>query len=151
MACQLLELAEQEGVSLLLPADVMICDSISEQATGKVVPISGVPPNKYIADIGPLTIELFSQQIRQCQVVFWNGPMGVYEIPQFAGGTRALAEVLAALDSTTIVGGGSTAEIVEEMGLTHKMTHVSTGGGASLKFLEGKNLPSINALLDKEQ
>ena len=151
LAHQLLEAAKQNGASLLLPTDVMLSDSISEQATGEVVPVAEVAPNKYIADIGPRTIELFSQQIKQCRTVFWNGPMGVYEIPQFARGTRALVEVLANLKATSIIGGGSTAEIVEEMNLTGKMTHVSTGGGASLKFLEGKSLPGIAVLLDKEQ
>jgi len=138
-------------VSLLLPIDAMVSDSISPQATGEVVSIADIPPNKYLADIGPQTIELFSQQIRQCRTVFWNGPMGVYEIPQFARGTRVLVELLANLKATTIIGGGSTAEIVEEMKLTDKMTHVSTGGGASLRFLEGKSLPGVDVLLDKEQ
>lgn len=151
LAHQLIEAAEGNGASLLLPTDVIVSDSISEQATGEVVPIAEIPLNKYIADIGPQTIELFSQQIRQCRTVFWNGPMGVYEIPQFARGTRVLVELLADLKATTIIGGGSTAEIVEEMKLTHKMTHVSTGGGASLKFLEGKNLPGVAVLLDKEK
>ena len=150
LAHQLIEAAKQNGASLFLPVDVMVSDSISEQATGEVVPIARIPPNKYIADIGPQTVELFSQQIRQCRTVFWNGPMGVYEIPRFAQGTKALVELLANLKATTIIGGGSTAEIVEEMKLTHKMTHVSTGGGASLKFLEGKSLPGVAVLLDRE-
>ena len=150
LAHQLIEAAKQNGVSLFLPLDVMVSDSISEQATGEVVPIARIPPNKYIADIGPQTVELFSQQIRQCRTVFWNGPMGVYEIPRFAQGTKELAELLADLKATTIIGGGSTAEIVEEMKLTHKMTHVSTGGGASLKFLQGKRLPGVAVLLDRE-
>ena len=150
LAHQLIEAAKQNGASLFLPVDVMVSDSISEQATGEVVPIARIPPNKYIADIGPQTVELFSQQIRQCRTVFWNGPMGVYEIPRFAQGTKALVELLANLKTTTIIGGGSTAEIVEEMKLTHKMTHVSTGGGASLKFLEGKSLPGVAVLPDRE-
>lgn len=151
LAHQILKTAEKNGVSLLLPTDVMVSDSISPQAAGEVVSIADIPPNKYIADIGPETIELFSQQIRQCRTVFWNGPMGVYEIPQFARGTRVLVELLANLKATTIIGGGSTAEIVEEMKLTDKMTHVSTGGGASLRFLEGKSLPGVDVLMDKEQ
>lgn len=150
LAHQLVETAKGNEASLLLPIDVIVSDSISKQATGEVVPIAEIPLNKYIADIGPQTVELFSQQIRQCRTVFWNGPMGVYEIPQFAQGTRALVKLLANLKATTIIGGGSTAEIVEEMKLTHKMTHVSTGGGASLKFLEGKSLPGVAVLLDKE-
>ncbi len=150
LAHQLIEAAKQNGASLFLPVDVMVSDSISEQATGEVVPLARIPPNKYIADIGHQTVELFSQQIRQCRTVFWNGPMGVYEIPRFAQGTKALVELLANLKATTIIGGGSTAEIVEEMKLTHKMTHVSTGGGASLKFLQGKSLPGVAVLLDRE-
>jgi len=150
VAHQLIEAAKQNGASLFLPVDVMVSDSISEQATDELVPIARIPPNKYIADIGHQTVELFSQQIRQCRTVFWNGPMGVYEIPRFAQGTKALVELLANLKATTIIGGGSTAEIVEEMKLTHKMTHVSTGGGASLKFLEGKSLPGVAVLPDRE-
>jgi len=150
VAHQLIEAAKQNGASLFLPVDVMVSDSVSEQATDELVPIARIPPNKYIADIGHETVELFSQQIRQCRTVFWNGPMGVYEIPRFAQGTKALVELLANLKATTIIGGGSTAEIVEEMKLTHKMTHVSTGGGASLKFLEGKSLPGVAVLPDRE-
>lgn len=150
VAHQLIEAAKQNGASLFLPVDVMVSDSISEQATGELVPIARIPPNKYIVDIGHQTVELFSEQIRQCRTVFWNGPMGVYEIPRFAQGTKALVELFANLKATTIIGGGSTAEIVEEMKLTHKMTHVSTGGGASLKFLEGKSLPGVAVLQDRE-
>ncbi len=149
LAHQLLEVAGHNGASLLLPVDVVVSDSISEQAAGEVVQITGIPPNKYIADIGPQTVELFSQEIKKCRTIFWNGPMGVYEIPPFTRGTRALVELLANVKATTVVGGGSTAEIVEEMNLTHKMTHVSTGGAASLKFLEGQTLPGVAALLDR--
>lgn len=149
LAHRLLQAAQQNGASLLLPVDVIVSDSISEQATGQVVSVTVIPPSKYVADIGPQTIELFSREIEQCRTVFWNGPMGVHELPQFARGTTALAELLASLKATTVVGGGSTAEIVEEMNLTPKMTHVSTGGGASMKFLEGENLPGVAVLLDK--
>ena len=149
LAHDLTETAKQNGVSLLLPTDVIVADSISTEATGEIIPVTNIPTNKNIVDIGPKTIELFSQTIKQCQTVFWNGPMGVYEIPQFAQGTKAMAELLASLTATTIVGGGSTAEIVAEMNLAEKMNHVSTGGGASLNFLEGKILPGVNVLLDK--
>jgi len=151
LAHELMEAAKRKGVSLLVPADVMVADSINAEATGEIVPIADIPTNKSIVDIGPKTVELFSQQIRQCQTVFWNGPMGVYEIPQFARGTKAMVELLASMKATTVIGGGSTAEIVEEMNLTHKMTHVSTGGGASLNFLKGKSLPGVSVLLDKEK
>lgn len=148
-ANQLVEAARQKGVFLSLPVDVMVAPSIGTNAIGETVPIANIPATKYIVDIGPQTIDLFSQQIRRCQTVFWNGPMGIYEIPQFAQGTKAMVELLASLKATTIVGGGSTADIVDDMKLTAKMTHVSTGGGASLTFLEGKSLPGISALLDK--
>jgi phosphoglycerate kinase len=151
LAHELMEATKQKGVPLLLPVDVMVADSISAEATGEIVPIADIPKGKSIVDIGPKTVDLFSQQMRQCKTVFWNGPMGVYEIPQFARGTKALVELLASIKATTIVGGGSTAEIVEEMNLAHKMTHVSTGGGASLNFLKGKPLPGISVLLDKEK
>ena len=149
LAQELMEAAKRKGVSLFLPVDVMVADNINAEAIGEVVPIADIPANKNIVDIGPKTIELFSQQIRQCKTVFWNGPVGVYEIPQFAQGTKAMVELLASIKATTIVGGGSTAEIVGEMNLAHKMTHVSTGGGASLNFLEGKKLPGVSVLLDK--
>jgi phosphoglycerate kinase len=149
LAHQLMDAAKQNGVSLLLPTDVVVADSISTEATGDAVPIANIPSNKYIVDIGPETIELFSQRIRQCRTVFWNGPMGVYEIPQFAQGTKDIVELLANIKATTIVGGGSTAEVVEGMKLTQRMTHVSTGGGASLTFLEGKALPGVAVLLDR--
>jgi phosphoglycerate kinase len=149
LARALMDAANQKDVSLFLPVDVMVADSIIAESPGQVVEVPNIPQSKSIVDIGPRTIEIFSQQIRQCQTIFWNGPMGVFEIHQFAEGTRAMAELLASLKSTTIVGGGSTAEIVEVMNLANKMTHVSTGGGASLNFLEGKNLPGVTVLLDK--
>jgi len=149
LAKELMETAKRNRCNLLLPLDVIVADNISPEAAGEVVRVREIHANKNIVDIGPQTINLFSEKIRQSKTVFWNGPMGVYEIEQFAGGTKAMAELLASLKATTIVGGGSTAEIVEEMGLANKMTHVSTGGGASLKFLEGKTLPGVAALLDK--
>jgi phosphoglycerate kinase len=141
--------AGAKGISLLLPVDVMVTDSISNESTGEVVAISNIPNNRYIVDIGPRTIELFKTNIKSCATIFWNGPMGVCEIPQFASGTREMVKLLSELNATTVIGGGSTAEIVEEMHLSDKMTHVSTGGGASLKFMEGKDLPGVAVLLDK--
>jgi phosphoglycerate kinase len=149
MAQELIETARRNGRALLLPVDLVVANSISIEGKGEVVPVNNIPVNKSIVDIGPQSITLFSEKIRQCKTVFWNGPMGVYEIEQFAAGTKAIAELLASLKATTIVGGGSTAEIVEEMKLANKMTHVSTGGGASLKFLEGRTLPGVAVLLDK--
>jgi phosphoglycerate kinase len=149
LANNILKYIEKERISLSLPVDIMITDSIDSQAKGEIVSITEIPSDKYIVDIGPKTIELFSRQLKKCRTIFWNGPMGIYEIPQFANGTKAMVNLLANLKITTIVGGGSTAEIMEEMNLTDKMTHVSTGGGASLEFLEGKTLPGIAVLQDK--
>jgi phosphoglycerate kinase len=149
LARELMEVADSKNVSLLLPLDVLVADSISKEATGHTVEVSNISENESIVDIGPQTIEMFSQQLRSCRTVFWNGPVGVYEIEQFSAGTRAMAELLAGLKATTVVGGGSTAEIVEELHLANKMSHVSTGGGASLQFLEGKTLPGVAVLQDK--
>lgn len=149
LAQKLIEHIEQNGVSLLLPVDVIVTDNIGRQGKGSVATITEIPSDKYIVDIGHETVKLFSQHLKKSRTIFWNGPMGIYEIPQFADGTRAMVNLLANLPSTTIVGGGSTAEIVEEMNLTDKMTLVSTGGGASLEFLEGKTLPGVAVLKDK--
>jgi len=148
---ELLQEAEEQKAPLLLPVDVVVAEQIKTEAKVKIVPTTEVPHNVHIVDIGPQTIKLFSGELRKCCTIAWNGPMGVYEIPEFGEGTRSMAKLLSSLAATTIVGGGSTAEIVGEMGLAHKMTHVSTGGGASLRLLEGVALPGVEALLDKEQ
>jgi phosphoglycerate kinase len=148
---ELLQEAQEHNVALLLPLDVVAAEGITAEAEAETVPATEVPNDLYIVDIGPRTIELFSNELRRCRTIMWNGPVGVYEIPRFGEGTRSMARLLASLNSTTVVGGGSTAEIVEEMGLAGEMTHVSTGGGASLRFLEGATLPGVEALLDKEQ
>lgn len=148
LANNLITTAKNTNVSLYLPLDVIVADSIDEKAKFSIAPVSMIPSNKYIVDIGPQTIELFSDNLKQCRTIFWNGPMGVYEIPQFSKGTKSMAELLANLPATTVVGGGSTAEIVTEMHLGFKMTHVSTGGGASMSFLEGKTLPGVEVLID---
>lgn len=149
LANQLIAAAKKNNISLLLPLDVIVADSIDEQSRFAIAPISMVPSGKYIVDIGPQTIELFTEELKKCRTIFWNGPMGVYEIPAFSRGTKKMAELLANLTATTVVGGGSTAEIVTEMNLAFKMTHVSTGGGASMSFLEGKTLPGVEVLLDE--
>lgn len=148
---ELLQEAEEQKAPLLLPVDVVVAEQIKTEAKVKIVPTTEVPHNVHIVDIGPQTIKLFSGELRKCCTIAWNGPMGVYEIPEFGEGTRSMAKLLSSLAATTIVGGGSTAEIVGEMGLAHKMTHVSTGGGASLRLLEGVALPGVEALLDREQ
>ena len=136
-------------VRLLLPEDVVVTDTPGAGASGLIVPVTQVPADRMIADIGPETIALYSDALSTCRTVVWNGPMGVFEIPQFSEGTRALASVLAGLDAMTVIGGGSTAEAVAQLGLTEKMSYVSTGGGASLQFLTGKVLPGIAVIPDK--
>jgi len=149
-AVGLMEKASRNGVRLLLPVDVIVADGLDAEAKVKVVSIENIPPRLRIVDIGPQTIKNFSEELHKCKTIFWNGPMGIYEIPQFAEGTKAMARLLAGLDATTIIGGGSTAEIVIEMKLADKMTFVSTGGGATLRFLSGEPLPGVEALLNKE-
>lgn len=149
MVVKLMEAAVQNRTNLLLPVDVVVTEEFSAEADTKTVSVENIPPKWKIADIGPQTIRIFQVELSKCRTVFWNGPMGIYEIPQFASGTQAMARFLAGLKATTVVGGGSTAEVVTEMGLTGKMTFVSTGGGASLSFLGGRTLPGVEALLDK--
>jgi len=146
---KMIKKAQTQGVRLLLPTDVMVCEKIEVRASCKVVAVRDVPANWFIVDIGPDTIQKFTQEIRRGKTVFWNGPMGVFEIPAFSNGTRAIAKALGESKATTVVGGGSTAEAVEQMGLSEKMTHVSTGGGASLELLEGKELPGVAVLQSK--
>ena len=148
-AGRLIEMAASNGVRLLLPVDVVVVDEINDEVKGKAVSIESISPRQRIVDIGSQTVWNFHEELRGCQAVFWNGPMGIYEMPQFAEGTRAMAKLLAGLEATTIIGGGSTAEIITNMGLDDKMSFVSTGGGASLKFLGGRSLPGVEALLDK--
>ncbi len=149
LAKDLLKEAEEWGVPLLLPVDVVVAEEIKAEASTKVVPITNIPSDSYLVDIGPKTIELFSSRLRKCHTIMWNGPLGIYEIPQFVQGTRSLAKLLSTVNATTVIGGGSSAEIVQEMGLTDKMTHVSTGGGASLRFLQGLPLPGVEVLPNK--
>ena len=149
-AVKLMRDAAQRGVRLMLPVDVVVADKLSAGAEVKVVSVKSIPPDWRIVDIGPQTISNFSQELRRCKTIFWNGPMGMYEIPQFAQGTQAMARLLAGLEATTIIGGGSTAEVVTAMKLVDRMTFVSTGGGASLRFLSGGTLPGVEVLLDKE-
>jgi phosphoglycerate kinase len=150
LAKKLLQEAEEWGVPFLLPIDAVVAEEIKAGAPTIVVSIARIPSGSHIVDIGPQSIELFCSELRKCRTIMWNGPMGIYEIPQFAQGTRSIASFLSKLNATTIIGGGSSAEIVQEMGLTAKMTHVSTGGGASLRFLEGVTLPGVKVLLDKK-
>ena len=149
-AAGIIEKAERNGVRLLLPVDVIVAYGINDKTEIRTVIPENIPPNMSIVDIGPQTIENFSLVLKQCQTIFWNGPMGVYEVPQFAEGTKSMARLLAGLDVTTIIGGGSTAEVVTEMKLSDKMSFVSTGGGASLRFLGGKTLPGVEVIANKK-
>lgn len=149
LAKELLQEAEEWKVPLILPVDMVVADEIKVNTVTKVVPISDMPPTGWLVDIGPKTVELFSNELKKCHTIMWNGPLGVYEIAQFAQGTRSLAELLSTVNAVTVIGGGSSAEIIHEMGLTDKMAHVSTGGGASLRFLEGLPLPGVEALPNK--
>jgi len=148
-AARLMEKATVNKVNLILPVDAVVADEINLDAKGTVVPIGKIQPQQRIVDIGTRTILTFSEKLARCKTVFWNGPMGIYEVPQFANGTVAMANVLAGLNASTIIGGGSTSDAVTNMGLADKMTFVSTGGGASLMLVGGQKLPGVEALLDK--
>jgi len=150
LARELVQAAKECEVSFLLPIDVLVAEEIKAGVPTRVVPTTDIPSGRHIVDIGPQSIELFYSELRKCRTIMWNGPMGIYEIPQFAQGTKSIASFLSNLNATTIIGGGSSAEIVQEMGLTDKMTHISTGGGASLRFLEGVTLPGVKVLLDNK-
>jgi phosphoglycerate kinase len=142
-------LLDQAGTQIVLPVDVTIADAFDNDANRQVVAPDAVPEGWRILDIGPKTIDTFESALNGANTVVWNGPLGVFEMPNFAKGTFAVAELLATLDAVTIIGGGDSAAAVKEAGLANEMTHVSTGGGASLTFLEGKVLPGIAALDDK--
>jgi phosphoglycerate kinase len=150
LARELLQEAEERKVPFLLPIDAVVTEEIKAGASTRVVPTTGIPSASHVVDIGPQSVELFCSEMAKCRTIIWNGPVGIYEIPEFARGTRSIASYLATLNATTVIGGGSSVEVVQEMGLSDKMTHVSTGGGASLRFLEGVALPGVEVLLDKE-
>lgn len=146
---ELTEQADARGVRLLLPPDVVVSENLEGTGIVKAVPADAIPDGWVIVDIGPATIEEFSRVLQTCRTVVWSGPMGIFEIPAFAEGTRAIAGVMAGLDAVTVVGGGSTVEAVTRSGAADRMTHVSTGGGASLEFLSGDILPGVAALPDR--
>ncbi|MFH1927067.1 MAG: phosphoglycerate kinase [Chloroflexota bacterium] len=141
-------LMERSGGKLILPVDVTVADAFSADANYKVVAVDEVKEGDLILDIGPATVERFREVLAAAKMVVWNGPMGVFELTPFAKGTMAVAEILAGLDAVTIIGGGDSVAAVEQAGLADRMTHISTGGGASLKFLEGVVLPGLAALDD---
>jgi phosphoglycerate kinase len=146
---EMIAAAEKRGIKLLLPRDVVAADAIKNPSVVKVVSAEAIPADLYGLDIGPEAVKEYTAEIKQARTVIWNGPMGVFEEPQFANGTKEIANALAASQGTTIIGGGDSAAAVEHFGLADKMTHISTGGGASLEFLEGKELPGVAVLTDK--
>jgi phosphoglycerate kinase len=148
-AGQMMAQAEAKGVKLLLPLDTVVTDNFKAPTTVKTVNVAAIPAELQGVDIGPETVKLFAAAVESAKTVIWNGPMGVFEMPQFAAGTRAIAEALTRSAGTTIVGGGDSAAAVEQMGFADRVTHVSTGGGASLEFMEGIVLPGVAALTDK--
>lgn len=146
----ILQKAEELGVTIILPRDVVVAERLEASPTARVVSVEQIPADCMIVDIGPLTVAEFTKELQKCRTVAWNGPMGIFEIPQYSEGTKSIATALAGLDATTVIGGGSTVEAVTQLGLADRMTHVSTGGGASLQFLSGKILPGVAVLAGKE-
>ena len=149
LAKQLMENAKQKGVKLLLPVDTVVAKAFAADAEHMTVSANAIPAGWQGLDIGEKTRELFAAEIKNAKTVIWNGPMGVFEFPEFAKGTEAVAKACAECGGTTIIGGGDSASAVKKLGYADKMTHISTGGGASLEFLEGKVLPGVAALNDK--
>ncbi|WP_404454174.1 phosphoglycerate kinase [Virgibacillus necropolis] len=149
VAKQFMEKAKEKGVRLLIPEDAVVADDFSEGANTKIVAIDEIPADWEALDIGPKTRETFSGIVAESRLVIWNGPMGVFEFNAFAGGTQKVAEALAETNGYTVIGGGDSAAAVEKFGFADQMDHVSTGGGASLEFMEGKVLPGLEALDDK--
>lgn len=149
MAQGLIEEAKKRGVNFLLPVDVVVAVAADPGADRKTVPVEKIPTDWMALDIGPESVARFSEVLQAARTVIWNGPMGVFEMEPFAKGTEAIARVLAETDATTVIGGGDSVAAVKKAGVAQKITHISTGGGASLEFLEGKQLPGVVALLDK--
>jgi phosphoglycerate kinase len=146
----LVDEARRKRVRLMLPTDAVVAPQLHHRARTRVVPITDVPKDQMVVDVGPATIKAYTEHLAKARTIFWNGPMGVFEMPQMAEGTNAIAKFLARRARNgvvVVVGGGDSVAAVERLGLTDKMTHVSTGGGASLEFLEGKTLPGVAALL----
>ena len=140
---------EKAGDKLVLPVDAVIADKFEAEANSQVVDVDAIPAGWRMMDVGPKTLELYKQALEGAKLIVWNGPVGVFEMPKFAEGTFALAKLLAESGATTVIGGGDSASAVKKAGVAKQMTHVSTGGGASLEFLEGKELPGVAALMDK--
>ena len=149
LAGEILKMASDKGVKFMLPVDVVAADEFANDSPHDVYAVDEIPDDRMGLDIGPETIKLYTDALKTAKTVVWNGPMGVFEMENFAVGTKAIAECLAEIDATTVIGGGDSAAAVAKFGLADKMTHISTGGGASLEFLEGKELPGI-AIIDEK-
>ncbi|MGD6778707.1 phosphoglycerate kinase [Sutcliffiella horikoshii] len=150
LAKSFMEQAKEKGVNMYMPVDVVVADDFSNDANTKIVPIEEIPSDWEGLDCGPKSREIYADVIKNSKLVIWNGPMGVFELDAFAGGTKAVGEALAeATDTYSVIGGGDSAAAVEKFNLADKMSHISTGGGASLEFMEGKELPGVVALNDK--
>ena len=149
LAADILKLAAEKGVKFMLPVDVVCADEFANDSPHDTYDIDEIPDNRMGLDIGEETIKLFTDALKASKTVVWNGPMGVFEMDNFAVGTKAIAECLAEIDATTVIGGGDSAAAVAKFGLADKITHISTGGGASLEFLEGIELPGIAIIEDK--
>jgi phosphoglycerate kinase len=147
-ARMVVDLAKQRGTEILLPTDVVVAPAIDSDETS-VVPIDAVPPDQGIFDIGPESINDFAKSVRSAKTIFWNGPMGVFEKAQFATGTMAIAHAVAESDAFSVIGGGDSVAAVEAAGVADRISHISTGGGASLEFVEGRTLPGIEALREE--
>ncbi|MGI2720943.1 phosphoglycerate kinase [Bacillus cytotoxicus] len=150
LAKEFMALAKEKGVNFYMPVDIVITEEFSETATTKIVDIDSIPSNWEGVDIGPKTREIYADVIKNSKLVVWNGPMGVFEMTPFSNGTRAVGQALADAEGTySVIGGGDSAAAVEKFGMADKMSHISTGGGASLEFMEGKELPGVVCLNDK--
>jgi len=153
LAKQILETAKARNIRLLLPVDCIVADKVDNSAVTKTVSTNSIPVGQKGLDIGPETVNIFAEEIQKAKTVVWNGPMGVFEVEKFASGTNAIAQALVNATkngAATIVGGGDSAAAITQAGLQKAVSHVSTGGGASLEFLEGKVLPGVSALTDKK-
>ena len=149
LAKSFMEKAKEKGVKFYMPIDAVIAPEFGENVESKVVDIDSIPADWMSLDIGPKTVALYADVIKNSKLVIWNGPMGVFEFDKFANGTKGVAEALASSDAFSVVGGGDSAAAAEKFNLADKMSHISTGGGASLEFIEGKELPGVVALNDK--
>lgn len=149
VARRLLDRARERGVAVYLPVDVVVVDRIEGEAPRQLVAVEAIPPDRMVVDIGPATLEQFAAALRDARTILWNGPMGVFEVPPFAEGTRKLAAIVAQTDAVKVIGGGDTVAAVEQAGVAERMTHISTGGGATLELLEGRTLPGVAALQDR--